>query len=47
MVETITPAGCGSRRRHRIAIALFGAGAVCAAAALGAVLGAAGAAPSR
>ena len=39
MVETITPAGCGSRRRHRTALALFALGAVAASAALGTVLG--------
>jgi hypothetical protein len=39
MVETITPAGCGSRRRYRTALALFALGAVAASAALGAVLG--------
>jgi hypothetical protein len=44
MVETITPAGCGSRHRQRAAIALFAAGALLAAAALGAVLGLAGSA---
>lgn len=43
MVETLTPAGCGSRQRHRIAVALFTAGSVLGAAALGAVLGLAGA----
>ncbi|MBJ7455353.1 MAG: hypothetical protein JHC74_04770 [Thermoleophilia bacterium] len=42
MVETLTPAGCGSRQRHRIAVALFTAGSVLGAAALGAVLGLAG-----
>lgn len=47
MVETITPAGCGSRHRHRLAIALFGSGALLAAAALGAALGAAGVALGR
>src|ERR687898_923116 len=44
MVETITPAGCGSRRRYRIALALFALGAVLASAALGALLGLAGSA---
>ena len=39
MVETITPAGCGSRQRYRVALALFSAGAIVAAAALGALLG--------
>jgi hypothetical protein len=43
MVETITPAGCGSRHRYRTALALFTVGAVAAAAALGALLGLAGA----
>jgi hypothetical protein len=43
MIETITPDVCGSRRRRRIALALFGLGAVAAAAALGAALGAFGA----
>src|SRR5262245_25757641 len=47
MVETITPAGCGSRHRYRIALALFTAGAVLAAAALGALLGLAGSALDR
>jgi cytochrome c biogenesis protein CcdA len=44
MVETVTPAVCGSRRRQLAALALFTAGAVLAAASLGAVLGLAGAA---
>ena len=39
MIETITPAVCGSRRRHRIAVAAFTAGALAAAALLGAALG--------
>jgi hypothetical protein len=43
MVETITPAGCGSRHRYRVALALFSAGAIAAAAALGALLGLVGA----
>jgi hypothetical protein len=47
MVETITPAGCGSRRRYRIALALFSAAAVLASAALGALLGLAGSALDR
>lgn len=47
MVETITPAGCGGRRRHRIALALFALGAVAASAALGAALGALGSALDR
>jgi hypothetical protein len=42
MVETITPAGCGSRHRHLAALALFALGAGLAAAGLGAVLGLAG-----
>jgi hypothetical protein len=44
MVETITPAVCGSRKRQLVALALFAVGAIAAAAALGAVLGLAGAA---
>ena len=47
MVETITPAGCGSRRRYRLALALFAIGAVGAAAGLGALLGLAGSALDR
>ena len=47
MVETITPAGCGSRRRYRIALALFALAAVLASAALGALLGLAGSALDR
>lgn len=43
MVETITPAGCGSRRAHRTALALFAVGAVGASALVGALLGALGA----
>jgi hypothetical protein len=39
MVETFTPAVCGSRRRQRAAVALFTVGAVAAAAVLGALLG--------
>ncbi len=39
MIETITPDVCGSRRRRRLALALFAAAAVAASAALGAVLG--------
>jgi hypothetical protein len=42
MIETITPAVCGSRRRHRLAVALFTASAVLAAAVVGLVLGYAG-----
>jgi hypothetical protein len=44
MVETFTPAVCGSRRRQRAAVALFTAAAVAAAAVLGALLGVVGAA---
>jgi hypothetical protein len=44
MIETITPAVCGSRKRQRLALALFGAGATAAAAALGAALALVGAA---
>ncbi|HEX2505883.1 MAG TPA: hypothetical protein VHK22_06725 [Gaiellaceae bacterium] len=47
MVETITPAGCGSRKRQLLALGLFAVGAVLASAALGAVLGLAGAAIGR
>jgi cytochrome c biogenesis protein CcdA len=43
MIESFTPAGCGSRRRRRLALALFAAGAMLSAALLGALLGAAGA----
>jgi hypothetical protein len=39
MIETITPAVCGSRRRQRLALAGFALGAVCASLALGALLG--------
>jgi hypothetical protein len=42
MVETFTPAVCGSRARQRIGVALFAFSAVVAAAALGALLGLAG-----
>ncbi|MEO8290147.1 MAG: hypothetical protein ABI649_04045 [Gaiellaceae bacterium] len=42
MVETFTPAVCGSRARQRLALALFAAGALVAAACVGAVLGLAG-----
>lgn len=42
MVETFTPAGCGGRRRQVAAVLLFALGAIGAAAALGAVLGAFG-----
>ena len=44
MVETITPAVCGTRKRQLVALVLFAAGAVAAAAGLGAVLGLAGSA---
>jgi hypothetical protein len=39
MVETFTPAVCGSRARQRLAIVLFAVGAILASAALGAILG--------
>jgi len=42
MVETFTPAVCGSRTRQRLAIVLFTGAAVLASAALGAALGLAG-----
>jgi cytochrome c biogenesis protein CcdA len=44
MVETITPAVCGTRKRQLLALGLFALGAVASAAALGAVLGLVGAA---
>jgi hypothetical protein len=44
MIETITPAVCGSRRRQRIALLLFAAAAIAASAVLGALLGLAGSA---
>ena len=44
MVETLTPAGCGSRQRYRVALALFALGAILAAGVLGAALGLAGSA---
>jgi hypothetical protein len=44
MIATITPAGCGSRRRHLLAAVLFTAGAVAAAALLGGAAGLAGSA---
>lgn len=48
MVETFTPAGCGGRRRQRIAVLLFALGAAGGAAALGGALGLAGSAlPAR
>jgi hypothetical protein len=43
MVETFTPAVCGSRRRQWLALAGFAAGAVAASALVGVALGAAGA----
>jgi hypothetical protein len=42
MVETFTPAVCGSRSRQRLALVLFSVGALIASAALGAALGFAG-----
>jgi hypothetical protein len=42
MVETFTPAVCGSRRRQRLALAGFALGALVASALVGAALGAAG-----
>ena len=42
MVETFTPAVCGSRRRQRVAAVFFGVSAVVTAGVLGAVLGIAG-----
>ena len=42
MLETFTPAVCGSRKRQRTASVLFGISAVAAAATLGALLGLAG-----
>jgi hypothetical protein len=39
MIETITPAVCGSRKRHRLALAGFAGAAIGAAALLGATLG--------
>src|SRR5262245_13524030 len=39
MVETFTPAVCGSRPRQRLAIALFAVAAILASAFLGATLG--------
>jgi hypothetical protein len=42
MIATITPAGCGGRHRHILALGLFGAGALAASAALGAAAGALG-----
>lgn len=42
MIETITPAGCGGRRRRRIALALFAVAATASATVVGLVLGALG-----
>ncbi|MGH3014837.1 MAG: hypothetical protein ACRDNA_07005, partial [Gaiellaceae bacterium] len=42
MLETFTPAVCGSRKRQIVAQALFAVSAVATAAALGLVLGLAG-----
>jgi hypothetical protein len=42
MVETFTPAVCGSRSRTRLAVVVFAAGAIASAAVLGALLGLAG-----
>jgi hypothetical protein len=39
MIETITPAVCGSRRRQRLALTGFAVGAVCASLAVGGLLG--------
>jgi hypothetical protein len=39
MIETITPAVCGSRRRQRLALAGFTLGAICASLVVGALLG--------
>jgi hypothetical protein len=44
MVETFTPAVCGSRPRQRLALAGFAVGAIAASALVGALLGALGAA---
>jgi hypothetical protein len=44
MVETFTPAVCGSRQRQRLALVGFAAGAMAASALVGAALGALGAA---
>jgi hypothetical protein len=44
MVETFTPAVCGSRQRQRVALAGFALGAIAASALVGATLGALGAA---
>lgn len=42
MIDTITPAGCGSRQRHVIALTAFTIAAISAAAILGALLGGVG-----
>jgi hypothetical protein len=42
MIETITPAVCGSRRRQRLALAGFTVGAICASLVVGALLGVTG-----
>ena len=47
MVETFTPAVCGSKRRQRVALAGFATGAVVASALVGALLGALGALTGR
>ena len=44
MVETFTPAVCGSRQRQRLALVGFAAGAIAASALVGAALGTLGAA---
>ena len=47
MIETITPAGCGGRRRQHAALAWFSAGAMVAAASVGFVAGVCGAVAGR
>jgi cytochrome c biogenesis protein CcdA len=47
MVETVTPAVCGSRKRQLAALVFFAAGATAAASGIGALLGLAGAAVGR
>jgi hypothetical protein len=42
MIDTITPAGCGSRNRYVISLLAFAVAAVAAAATLGAIVGAVG-----
>ena len=44
MVETVTPAVCGNRKRQLVALVLFAVGAITTSAALGAVLGLVGSA---